>query len=118
MKVTFGLLHVRDTVICGGKEEKVTRLRMYSGSRYTQTECAGPGDVIAAEGLSGTRPGMGLGTEADTAGYLVEPVLSYGVILPEGADPVRTLAWFRQLRMRSLSCTWTGTNGRKRSVCG
>ena len=97
MKVTSGLLHVRDTVICGGKEEKVTRLRMYSGSRYTQTECAGPGDVIAAEGLSGTRPGMGLGTEADTADYLVEPVLSYGVILPEGADPVRTLAWFRQL---------------------
>ena len=97
MKVTSGLLHVRDTVAYGEKEEKVTRLRLYSGSRYTQIECAGPGDVVAAEGLTATRPGMGLGEEKGAAGYTVEPVLSYSVILPDGADPVRTLSWFRQL---------------------
>ncbi len=97
MKVTSGFLRVRDTVTGGDWEEKVTRLRLYSGSRYSQVECAGPGDVIAAEGLAETRPGMGLGTEKGTAEYIMEPVLSYSVILPDGADPVKVLTWFRQL---------------------
>ena len=115
MKVTSGTLRVRDAVKCDGRKEKVTRLRLYSGSRYSQFECAGPGDVIAAEGLTGSRPGMGLGTEADLAEYSVEPVLSYGVILPDGADPVRVLAWFRQLEDEEpqLHVDW---NDRQREI--
>ena len=97
MKITSGLLRVRDAVTDGQREEKVTRLRLYSGSRYSQVDCAGPGEVIAAEGLTGTRPGMGLGTEKGTAEYLVEPVLSYRVLLPEGTDPIRAVGWLRQL---------------------
>ena len=97
MKITSGVLRVRDSIACGQKEEKVTRLRLYSGSRYTQIGEAGTGDVVAAEGLTATRPGMSLGTETGTAEYVMEPVLGYSVMLPDGADPVKALAWFRQL---------------------
>ena len=113
MKVTSGHLRVRDAVSCGGKEEKVTRLRLYSGSRFSQVECAGPGDVVAAEGLTGSRPGMGLGTEKGTADYSVEPVLSYGVVLEDGADPVRALGCFRQLEDEEpqLHVDWNECSG-------
>ena len=93
LKVTGGVLRVRD-VIAG---EKVTQLRRYSGAKFQAVEEALPGQVVAVVGLNATRAGTGLGCEALAQPALLEPVLSYGVELPEGFDPVKALAMFRQL---------------------
>ena len=97
IKITSGCLQVRDGVTIGEKEEKITRLRVYSGKKYTQTDRALPGDVVAAEGLTATRPGQGLGECPSAADVQMEPVLNYSVILPEGTDPVSVLPFFRQM---------------------
>ena len=66
--------------------EKVNQLRLYSGAKYTLAESIGPGQVCAVTGLTKARPGQGLGAEQDGDLPVLEPVLSYQVLLPEGAD--------------------------------
>ncbi len=95
MKITGGVLHVRDTLPNG---EKVTQLRVYSGAKYQTVEEAHPGDVVAALGLTKTCAGEGLGAETvQEEAAVMTPVLTYRVILPEGADITRSLAQLRQL---------------------
>lgn len=45
------------------------------------------GSVCAVTGLSQTRPGEALGIEEVSEAPVLEPVLSYRIILPEGCDP-------------------------------
>ena len=66
--------------------EKANQLRLYSGAKYTLTEAIGPGQVCAVTGLTKARPGEGLGAERDSDLPVLEPVLSYQVLLPEGSD--------------------------------
>ena len=76
LKVTGGVLHVKD-VLPGG--EKADALRLYSGSKFRLVSEAFPGMVVAAAGPAATRPGQGLGAEADADTPLLEPVLNYRV---------------------------------------
>ncbi len=97
LKVTGGILRVRDTLSGSDWEEKVTQLRVYSGAKYKTVDSAAAGQVVAAVGLSRTAPGMALGAQPQSAGFRLEPVLTYGVILPAGYDAYRALTFFRQL---------------------
>ncbi len=97
LKVTGGKLKVRETLSGDGWTEKVTQLRVYNGGRFQPVEEAYPGDVVAAVGLSCTRPGLGIGMEDQGAPPVLEPVLTYRVLLPEGYDTHKALLQFRQL---------------------
>ena len=97
MKVTGGVLRVRDSIKGSDWEEKVTQLRLYSGAKYTAVEEARPGDVVAVVGLSRTTPGLGLGAEQQSVAPALEPVLTYSIILPQGYDVHKALQQFRQL---------------------
>ena len=97
MKVTSGSLKVRDTLSGEGWEEKVTQIRVYSGAKFQAVDRAVPGDVVAVTGLSRTMPGLGLGTENHGLPPVLEPVLTYGVVLPDGFDLHKALGFFRQL---------------------
>ena len=55
------------------------------------------GAGAAVTGLSRTRPGDGLGFETAWTGPVLEPVLTYQVILEDGADPHTALDRLRQL---------------------
>ena len=76
LKVTGGVLHVKD-VLPGG--EKADALRLYSGSKFRLVSEAFAGMVVAAAGPAATRPGQGLGAEADADTPLLEPVLNYRI---------------------------------------
>lgn len=97
LKVSGGHLKVRDSIHGSDWEEKVTQLRLYSGAKYTAVDEVFPGDVVAVVGLSRTAPGMGLGKEKQGGGPVLEPVLTYTVLLPEGYDVHKALQQFRQL---------------------
>ena len=73
-------------------EEKVNQIRIYSGVRYETVEEAKAGTVCAVTGLSRTYPGEGLGREAVADMPILEPVLTYQMILPEGCDPHNMLS--------------------------
>ncbi len=97
MKVTGGVLRVRDSLSGPGWTEKVSQLRFYSGGRFEQGEEALPGDVVAVVGLSRTSPGQGLGAEVTGEAPQLAPVITCQVLLPAGYDPHRALMQLRQL---------------------
>ena len=108
MKVTGGSLKVR-TVLNGltgandeeGNretwEEKVNQIRIYSGAKFETANEAEAGTVCAAIGLSYTKPGQGLGCEAESGQPVLEPVLTYRVKLPYGMDTAQMLPKLREL---------------------
>ncbi len=102
LKVTGGSLKVRTLLRYNDAEgnpveEKISGLRVYSGQKFDTAEEVRAGWVCAALGLSATRPGQGLGAAADAEGPVLEPVMSYRVLLPKGTDPMLLLPKLMQL---------------------
>ena len=102
LRVTGGALKVKDT-LSGGPEgqpwsAKADQLRLYSGARYTLASQVLPGQVCAVTGLADAKPGEGLGAERDAGSPMLEPVLTYQVLLPEGADVHTALAQLRRIQ--------------------
>ena len=78
-------------------EEKVNQIRIYSGAKYQAVDEALAGAVCAVTGLSKTYPGEGLGMEASSEPPVLEPVLTYQVLLPYGYDPHTAMQKLSQL---------------------
>ena len=102
MKITGGSLKVRSPLAYSdrdGKEynEKCVQLRRYSGPQFTPVDEAPAGSVIAVQGLSATWAGQALGDQAEAAGNILEPVMSYRLNLPTDKDPLLFLPKLRQL---------------------
>ncbi len=101
LKVTGGTLKAK-TILSGGSgeecwQEKADRLRLYSGAKFSSTDTAEAGSICAVTGLTHTRPGMVLGSEAGDTLPILEPVLTYQLILPEGCDPHVAMGKLSQL---------------------
>ena len=103
LKLTGGSLKVRTPLpyypLHGEEplEEKVTQLRLYSGAKIETAETAQAGQVCAVLGLSQTYPGQGLGAESPAPPPLLEPVLTYRLVLPPDCDPQVMLPKLRLL---------------------
>lgn len=97
MKLTGGKLKVKDVLTNGIWEEKVNQIRIYSGQKFQAVNEIEAGSVFAVTGLSQTRPGEGLGFEEASDTPVLEPVLSYQIILPEGCDPRAMIPKLRQI---------------------
>ena len=103
LRLTGGSLSVRAPVAYlpqegeEAVEEKVTALRLYSGARFQTAERVEAGQVAAVLGLTRTFPGQGLGAEPPAPPPLLEPVLTYRLLLPDGCDPRTFLPKLKQL---------------------
>ena len=106
-KITGGSLKVKTTLTnkkehAGQKEEdiwqeKVDQIRLYSGEKFESVTEVQAGSVCALTGLSKTYPGQGLGIEAASDMPILEPVLTYQILLPEECDVTVMLKKLRQL---------------------
>lgn len=97
MKITGGSLKVKTQLECGGKQEKVNQIRIYSGAKFTTVDEAPAGTLCAVTGLSAGSAGEGLGSESSCPAPLLEPVLTYRMQLPSGTDIPSTLAKLHEL---------------------
>ncbi len=97
MKITGGSLKVKAQLECGGKQEKVNQIRIYSGAKFTTVDEAPAGTLCAVTGLSAGSAGEGLGFESSCPAPLLEPVLTYRMQLPHGTDIPSTLAKLHEL---------------------
>ena len=117
LRVTGGVLKVKAQLTgeVDGEPwaEKANQLRLYSGAKFTLAECIGPGQVCAVTGLTKARPGEGLGAERDSDLPVLEPVLSYQVLLPEDADVHAALGKLHRLEEEEpqLHVVWNETLG-------
>ncbi len=108
LKITGGSLRVKDSIKTDTWEEKINQIRIYSGDRFETVNALRAGAICAVTGLSKTKPGEGLGGEVPSAGPVLEPVLSYKLILPEDADALSMLPKLRLLEEEepSLRLVW------------
>lgn len=84
LKVTGGTLKVK--AVIGENGDKVNQIRVYSGEKYELLSVADAGKVCAVTGLAETYPGQGLGAEKDSEVPILEPVLTYRIILPDDCN--------------------------------
>lgn len=87
MKITGGRLKVKDVIVSEGAEEKVNQIRLYSGQKFESVDEVLAGSICAVIGPNKTKIGRNLGIETVEIEPLLEPVLAYQIILPDGYDP-------------------------------
>ncbi|MBR5230224.1 MAG: TetM/TetW/TetO/TetS family tetracycline resistance ribosomal protection protein [Firmicutes bacterium] len=115
LKITGGVLKSKDLLCtsCTGQQEtdgrqapqtaqvceKVEQIRVYSGGSFQQIQEATAGMICAVTGMEKTFVGQGLGFEVQKGNMspVLEPALTYRMILPEGADPVKVMQNLRIL---------------------
>ncbi len=99
LKVTGGELKVKDVLKSpkNKENEKVNTIRIYSGERFTSVEKAGAGTVCAVTGISFAASGDGLGNEKNSSLPVLEPVLTYSVIINDSTDTHTVLQKLRIL---------------------
>lgn len=104
LKVTGGCLKVRSVLkskdgLSGDNawEEKINQIRIYSGAKYDTVENVVAGTICAVTGLTKSKPGEGFGAEPDSAFPVLEPVLNYKIVLPDGMDAAAMLPKLRQI---------------------
>lgn len=77
-------------------EEKVNQIRLYSGERYESVSEVQAGEICAVLGLEHTFPGQGLGENCDKIVPLLEPVLTYQIVLEPEVDATEV---FQQIKV-------------------
>lgn len=102
LKVTGGSLKVKETLsgnMADGLrwEEKINQIRIYSGAKFETANEVFGGCVCAVTGLTKTLPGEGLGFECRAELPMLEPVLVYSIVLPDGVDALSMLPKLKQL---------------------
>ena len=106
LKITGGTLKVKDllttskgNVAAGDEiwEEKADQVRIYSGAKFELAKEAPAGTVCAVTGLTHTFPGQGLGITENSNMPVLEPVLNYRILLPEGCDVHQMLKKLKEL---------------------
>ncbi len=91
IKVTGGSIRVRDTLQITDRtgavhSEKITRIRSYQGDKYSEIQTAEQGSVVVLIGLVNTYAGMPMGNAKKPHLPVLEPVMTYRVILPPNID--------------------------------
>lgn len=115
LKVTGGNLKVKDVLIDKNTQqgEKVNQIRIYSGDRFTPVDTACSGSICAVTGITFAKSGDGLGAEQDSPIPVLEPVLTYSVILPKTIDSHTALSKMRILEEEDpkLNVVWNENLG-------
>ncbi len=98
MKVTGGSLKVRSNMEYHSQNateeilnEKINMIRIYSGEKFETVDELTSGSVCAVLGLSRTYPGQGFGFEMGSFEPVLEPVLTYRVVLTKGYSELEFL---------------------------
>ena len=114
-KVLSGSATTRQEILLpDGSIAKFGELRRYHGAKYRQIASAHAGDLCAAVGLCGPKPGDILGHGAGSHGtFHAEPMMAASVSWPEGVPATKVLAALRELEDEdpTLSVTWNSVTG-------
>ena len=90
-------------------EEKIEQIRIYQGNKFKTVTEAPAGTLAAVLGLNETYAGQALGSDRDSdTASVMEPAVSYALLLPRGEDPMRVLPVLRELEEEdpSLKVNW------------
>lgn len=120
LKITGGTLKVKTLLQHKGnschqesREEKVNQIRIYSGDRFQVIPEANAGMICAVTGLEESYCGEGFGIETDAQLPVLEPVLSYQLLLPKDCDVHQAWKDLQQLEEENplLQMSWQEQSG-------
>lgn len=124
VKITGGSFKVKSTLThrkdskneqknLTGVEEKVNQIRIYSGSGFQAVPEVSAGMICAVTGLEKSYCGEGFGVETDSELPILEPVLSYQLLLPEDCDVHKAWNDLQQLEEENplLQMSWQEQTG-------
>lgn len=94
LKITGGTLSSRMSVTA---TEKVNQIRLYSGEKFIAAAEAAAGEICAVTGLESTFAGQSLGSDIPAGIPLLEPVLTYKLLILDATDPLLALPRLRLL---------------------
>lgn len=105
LKINGGELRIREML----GDEKITQIRLYSGAKFVTADSVQAGQLCAVTGPIKTFAGECFGEQERAVKPIIEPALSYRVILPEGADEVKTLALLKKIEEEDpqIRFTWS-----------
>ncbi|OEH93277.1 GTP-binding protein [Bacillus solimangrovi] len=112
IKALKGSLKIRDKVRYGHEEEqvmeKVTQIRIYSGSKFKLVDEVSAGDLFAVTGLSIAADGDGVGSLKEKVNYEMTPTLKSKVIFDPKISVKEVLQAFQLLDAEdsSLRIIW------------
>lgn len=108
MKVTSGVLTVRDELIYAQIPEKITQIRVYNGSKFTTVDQARAGELVAVTGLSTPVAGDGLGATHEQITFELIPTLQSKVQYDSTMHVKEVLRCFKLLDAEdpSLRVVW------------
>ncbi len=110
LKITGGTLKVKTLL---KEDEKVDQIRIYSGDSFETVNEVSAGSICVVTGLNTAAIGEGLGNEPQSLPPVLEPVLTYQIILPEGSDTHGTFLKLKQLEEEEpeLHIVWNDSLG-------
>ena len=94
LKITGGKLVSRMSVT---DTEKINQIRIYSGDKHTTANELNAGEICAVTGLESTFAGQSLGSDIPSNIPLLEPVMTYKLLILDGTDPLLTIPKLRLL---------------------
>jgi len=94
LKVTGGKLSSRMSVT---DTEKINQIRLYSGDKFTSANEVAAGEICAVIGLESTFVGQSLGSDIPSNIPLLEPVMTYKLLILDGTDPLLAIPKLRLL---------------------
>lgn len=102
MKIMGGVLHMREELTYTAQDGseitgKISSIRFYSGEKFRTAEQVSAGEVCAVTGLTDTYAGQGIGCIRNSDRAVLEPVMTYTVVLPEEKNVYEALKDMRML---------------------
>lgn len=94
LKVTGGSLLSRMSIT---DTEKINQIRLYSGDKFTAINEVKAGEICAVTGLESTFAGQSLGNDIPSDIPLLEPVMTYKLLILDGTDPLIAIPKLRLL---------------------
>ena len=94
LKVTGGSLLSRMSIT---DTEKINQIRLYSGDKFTAINEVKAGEICAVTGLESTFAGQSLGNDIPSDIPLLEPVMTYKLLILDETDPLIAIPKLRLL---------------------
>lgn len=94
LKITGGTLVSKMSIT---DTEKINQIRIYSGDKFTSANELRAGQICAVTGLESTFAGQSLGNDIPSNIPLLEPVMTYKLLILDGTDPLLAIPKLRLL---------------------
>ena len=114
LKLTGGTLKVRDELTtASGEKAKINQIRLYSGEDFLAEQEVTAGEICAVTGLENSEAGDAFGAEKVGLSGILEPVLSYSILPPDGMTAKEVFLKIRELAYEApeLGLSWREQTG-------